>query len=45
VRTCAARRYYLNGDDAYRLKLLLPLPPEREAALLLEQQAATSAVL
>ena len=22
-------RYYMNGEDAYRLKLLLPLPPSR----------------
>ena len=25
-------RYYLSGTDAFRLKLLLPLPPERLAA-------------
>ena len=24
------RRYYLNGNDAYRLKLLLPLSPQQE---------------
>ena len=24
-------RYYLSGTDAFRLKLLLPLPPERLA--------------
>lgn len=31
----ASCRYYLNGNDAYRLKLLLPLPEEQ---LVLQQQ-------
>ncbi len=26
-------RYYLNGSDAYRLKLLLPLTPEMEVQI------------
>ncbi len=34
-----ARRYYLNGVDAYRLKLLLPLTEAQEALLLLKQEA------
>ncbi len=33
-------RYYLNGADAYRLKLLLPLTPEQEAAMLKRQEQA-----
>ena len=32
---CVALRYYLNGQDAYRLKLLLPLSEEQK-----EQRAA-----
>jgi hypothetical protein len=41
-RCPAACRYYLNGDDAYRLKLLLPLSPEDdtdEALLQLQHHA------
>ena len=34
------RRYYLNGQDAYRLKLLLPLTPEMEAARLARTDSA-----
>ncbi|KAJ9506562.1 hypothetical protein QJQ45_004619 [Haematococcus lacustris] len=33
LREKRLHRYYLNGQDAYRLKLLLPLTPEQEAAL------------
>uniref|UniRef100_A0A7S0X112 N-acetyltransferase domain-containing protein n=1 Tax=Chlamydomonas leiostraca TaxID=1034604 RepID=A0A7S0X112_9CHLO len=32
IRDKRLHRYYLNGQDAYRLKLLLPLTPEMEAA-------------
>jgi len=38
IRDKRLHRYYLNGVDAYRLKLLLPLTPEQEAALALKQQ-------
>ncbi|GFH06593.1 N-acetyltransferase domain-containing protein [Haematococcus lacustris] len=33
LREKRLHRYYLNGQDAYRLKLLLPLTPEQEAAV------------
>jgi hypothetical protein len=33
-------RYYLNGMDAYRLKLLLPLTEEQEALLRLKEETA-----
>ncbi|KAK9832039.1 hypothetical protein WJX81_000834 [Elliptochloris bilobata] len=36
-------RYYLNGADAFRLKLMLPLSPERAAAAAAEQLASLSA--
>ncbi len=46
MRACASlawawpcRRYYLNGKDAYRLKLLLPLSPEQLAKQEEERQA------
>ncbi len=32
LRSRCLCRYYLSGSDAFRLKLLLPLPPERIAA-------------
>ena len=32
-----ARRYYLNGADAFRLKLLLPLSQQRLEALTARQ--------
>ena len=32
-------RYYLNGADAFRLKLLLPLPEEKASALAAQQLA------
>ncbi|KAK9861103.1 hypothetical protein WJX84_009583 [Apatococcus fuscideae] len=32
IRDKRLHRYYLSGTDAFRLKLLLPLPPERLAA-------------
>lgn len=34
------RRYYLSGSDAFRLKLMLPLPPERAQELQDEQLVA-----
>lgn len=36
-------RYYLNGDDAYRLKLLLPLALEREEELRVQQEQQMAA--
>ena len=38
-----ASRYYLNGADAFRLKLMLPLSPERAAEAAAEQLAMLSA--
>ena len=38
VRDKRLSRYYLNGVDAYRLKLLLPLTEAQEALLLLKSQ-------
>ena len=38
IRDKRLSRYYLNGVDAYRLKLLLPLSEEAEALLLLKEQ-------
>lgn len=38
-----ACRYYLNGADAFRLKLMLPLSPERAAEAAAEQLAMLSA--
>ncbi len=37
-------RYYLNGADAYRLKLLLPLSPEQEALLKLKKEKEAAAL-
>ena len=38
--TAVLHRYYLSGSDAFRLKLLLPLPPERLQQMQDEQIAA-----
>ena len=38
IRDKRLSRYYLNGVDAYRLKLLLPLSEEAKALLLLKEQ-------
>ena len=38
--TAMLHRYYLSGSDAFRLKLLLPLPPERLQQMQDEQIAA-----
>ncbi|MEW5318701.1 MAG: hypothetical protein WDW38_009900 [Sanguina aurantia] len=39
IRDKRLHRYYLNGIDAYRLKLLLPLSEEKEAQLKAEREA------
>jgi peptide alpha-N-acetyltransferase len=41
VRDKRLARYYLSGNDAYRMKLLFPLPPQRAE----EQLAAAAAVV
>ncbi|GAX83570.1 hypothetical protein CEUSTIGMA_g10995.t1 [Chlamydomonas eustigma] len=42
IRDKRLHRYYLNGVDAYRLKLLLPLTEEQEALLRLKEQNCVS---
>ena len=44
VRDKRLARYYLSGNDAYRMKLLFPLPPQRAEEQLAAAAAAAAVV-